>query len=232
MSLNLNFTKATALIAFVCIFSSCLKDQGNYQHFSDVTGSVVDYNGLKLVKLDGFIFISSEELQSYEDGDRLLVSFKINYDNQPNSPKYYIVTNVSSFKLDKKQSLNVPEIANDTLKNDTILSVNGCFMSQYLTEVLMTVSTSFYASNDYHRLYVAKYDQLQSNNDTLRLEYRHNAVNDGEKTKTRTNFTSFDISEYFRTMTEGQTKIVEIKFKNGNRPLYRFRYTKSLDSGI
>lgn len=226
----LNLTKVAAFIAMVFVFSSCLKNQGNYQRFSNLTGSVVYYNGLPVVKIDNSGFIYADEFQKYELGDRLVVSFKIDYDNQPSGSTIYTATEVAAMKFDRKVALNVPAIAADTLKNDTILNVNACFLSEYKSQVLLTISSSFYASNDYHRMYIAKYNELQTSNDTLRLEYRHNGVNDGERTKVRTNLTSFDISEYFGMMSEGDSKIIEVKFKNASRPIYRIKFIKPTES--
>lgn len=227
--LKFSVSKMAVMAVLVLMFTSCLKNEGNYQRFSTMFGSVVLNNGITMLRLDaGGTYVYADEYTKFNIGDRVVTNFKIDYDSQVSGANYYMATEVTASKFDKKSALDVNAVIADTLKDDKIQNVNLNFISEYGSQVLLTISASFYATNDYHKVDVAKYSiKNNSTNDTLKLEFRHNNLGDVAENKLNASLTSFDITPFLYDLQESKSRVVEIRYNLGTIRKSYITYTRS-----
>lgn len=230
--LKINVPKIAILAVLVFVFSSCLKNEGNYQRFSTMFGSITLNNGIVMLRLDGGgTYVYAQEYTAYSIGDRVVTNFKIDYDNQISGANYYMATEVTASKFDKKAALDVNTVAADTLKDDKIQNVNLNFITEFGSQVLLTVSTSFYATNDYHKVDIAKYSiRNTSTADTLKLEFRHNNLGDVAENKLNGSLTSFDITPFLYDLQDSQSRVVEIRYNLGTIRKSYIKYTRTVST--
>ncbi len=210
--------------------TSCIEGGGNYQNISGMTGSIVTSNFTKCLRLDNqSTLYYADEFQNYNNNDRLLVSFKIDYDKQTSS-SYYIISDVVAQKFPLKSVYDITEAAADTFNTDPIYEISSNFLCYQGNNILLTVNPFFYASNSYHSFNLVR-NQLASNvvnNDTLKLEFRHNKKGDANSSSLGAALISYDLTPYLANVSTGTTKVIQVKYNltSGNKNAY-FTYTPS-----
>lgn len=189
--------------------TSCLEGKGNYQSVNNVVGSIVILNGSKYFRSDNGDIFKAPEFDNFQEYNRIIASFTINYDQQV-SNTYQIVTNVAASKFPLYNINEISETEPDTFNNDAIANAYH-YVSKLGTYTYLTVQPQFYASNANHRfalVYNAK-DPKVSESDTLKVELRHNKKGDTNTSTWGTYLMSFDLTPYLEYR---QSKVIRIKF--------------------
>ena len=123
-------------------FSSCLENVGNSQTFS-ADNAVVRYSshspGVTLLDTP-YGRVAAPELNSknYKDGDCLLASFMVDYDNQPKQSAYLAVSSVQAEKLGKTNiimldsetqsiSKEIDDMSVDSISDVRFLGYSGAY---------------------------------------------------------------------------------------------------------
>lgn len=201
-------------------FTSCLphSDNGNFQTFSGLIGSIVTVSGSKYFRTDvDGSYIYSTVLEKFQPGDRVLVSVTINYDKQISGASYLIGEFQYSEKIDKKNAVTIDSnAAVNTFANHSILSYNLSYMLRVGSEYIYTTNVYYYGTTTIaHR-----FDLIQNNtkpSDTLKFELRHNKLTDTESSNYTTKLMSFNITQYLDTLASGKSKNIQISFNLGSK---------------
>ncbi len=205
----------TLLLITLFTATSCMEGNGNYQTYKSLTGSIISDSNKKYLRLDNrSTLYYADEFQSYKEGDRLLVSFTINYDQQTNS-SYTTVTDVTSLKFSLQNTTDISDEKTDSvIGNNPIYSVNSSFLSLQGKSIIYTVNPLYYGSNDNHIFNLVR-NKLASNavkSDTLKLEFRHNKKEDTNSSTLKSYLVSFDLTSFLSGVSVGTTKVIEIKY--------------------
>lgn len=230
MSTFKRFSYFTILLITIFSATSCLEKTGNYETFTGLTGSIstsaLGTNYLRLDKCWGGGFYYSSDLQSYADGDRLLVSFKIDYDNQTSS-SHYIISDLIASKFPLKPVYKITEQAADTFGTDAIHSLQAQFISVQGSDAYLTINSYYEGSNSSlsPNLVLNELASNVVNSDTLKLEYRLNKKGD-VGTTLFAKLISFDITDYLREVTT--PKVIEVKYNTSSGEYLNYTtYTSS-----
>lgn len=205
----------TLLLITLITATSCLEGNGNYQTYTSLTGSIISESNKKYLRLDDHTALYyADEFQNYSEGDRLLVSFKINYDQQTSS-SYTTVTDVSALKFSLQDITDITdEKVDSVIGDDPIYGVNASSLSLQGNSILYTVNPLYYGSNDNHTFNLVRNGLASNvvNNDTLKLEFRHNKKEDTNSSTLKSHLVSFDLTSYLYGVLVGTTKVIEIKY--------------------